>query len=78
VANDNAATDDSDPSDVNRQRTMPVGSFAANAFGLFDMFGNISEWVADCWHDDYTAAAPVDGSAWVEADCKGYVVRGGS
>ena len=61
-ANYNAATDGSGPSDVNRQKTMPVGSFPANPFGLHDMHGNVSEWVEDCWHNEYTAAAPVDGS----------------
>ena len=77
-ANYDASTDGSGPSDVNRQRTVPVGSFLPNAFGLYDMQGNVSEWVEDCWNDEYTAAAPTDGSAWVEGDCKGHVVRGGS
>jgi formylglycine-generating enzyme required for sulfatase activity len=77
-ANYDASTDGSGPSDANRQRTVPVGSFLPNAFGLYDMQGNVSEWVEDCWNDDYTAAAPTDGSAWVTGDCKGHVVRGGS
>jgi formylglycine-generating enzyme required for sulfatase activity len=77
-ANYDASTDGSGPSDVNRQRTVPVGGFQPNAFGLFDMQGNVSEWVEDCWNDDYTAAAPTDGSAWLAGDCKGHVVRGGS
>jgi formylglycine-generating enzyme required for sulfatase activity len=77
-ANYDASADGSGPSDVNRQRTVPVGSFLPNAFGLYDMQGNVSEWVEDCWNDEYTAAAPTDGSAWVEGDCKGHVVRGGS
>jgi formylglycine-generating enzyme required for sulfatase activity len=63
---------------VNRQATMPVGSFPANAFGLHDMHGNASEWVEDCWQDEYTARAPSDGSAWLDGTCNGRVVRGGS
>jgi formylglycine-generating enzyme required for sulfatase activity len=77
-ANFDGSTDGSGPSESNRQQTLPVGSFAANAFGLHDMHGNVSEWVEDCWHDDYTADAPTDGSAWLVGKCDGRVVRGGS
>ena len=77
-ANYNASTDGSGPSEENRQKTMPVGSFPPNAFGLHDMHGNVSEWVEDCFHNDYTEKAPVDGSAWVEGNCTGRVLRGGS
>jgi formylglycine-generating enzyme required for sulfatase activity len=77
-ANFDGSTDGSGPSETNRQQTLPVGSFAANAFGLHDMHGNVSEWVEDCWHDDYTTGAPTDGSAWLEGRCDGRVVRGGS
>jgi formylglycine-generating enzyme required for sulfatase activity len=55
----------------------PVMSFAPNAFGLYDMDGNVSEWMTDCWHDNYIRA-PVDGSAWVNPGCSIRVVRGGS
>lgn len=54
----------------------PVGSFAPNAFGLFDTIGNASEWVADCWHSDYQGA-PDDGRAWGE-NCASWVARGGA
>jgi formylglycine-generating enzyme required for sulfatase activity len=59
-------------------QTAPVGSFAPNAFGLFDMVGNIWQWVEDCVHENYEGA-PSDGSAWLEGgDCKNRIVRGGS
>jgi formylglycine-generating enzyme required for sulfatase activity len=77
-ANYDGSTDGAGPSDENRQSTVPVGSFAPNAFGLYDMQGNVSEWVEDCWHDDYTAKHPTDGAAWLEGNCNGRVVRGGS
>ncbi len=55
----------------------PVMSFAANPFGLYDINGNVSEWVADCWHVNYIRA-PDDGSAWLNPGCIAHVVRGGS
>jgi formylglycine-generating enzyme required for sulfatase activity len=77
-ANYDGSVDGAGPSDLNRQSTIPVGSFPANGFGLHDMLGNVSEWVEDCWHDEYTAKHPTDGSAWLEGNCNGRVVRGGS
>jgi formylglycine-generating enzyme required for sulfatase activity/predicted Ser/Thr protein kinase len=57
--------------------TAPVGSFQPNAFGLYDMLGNVFEWVQDCWHADYRGA-PSDGSAWLSGDCSQRDMRGGS
>jgi formylglycine-generating enzyme required for sulfatase activity len=59
--------------------TTPVGSLGvANAFGLFDMHGNVWEWCEDCWHANYEGA-PIDGSAWrCDADKGTRVLRGGS
>jgi sulfatase modifying factor 1 len=57
--------------------TSPSGSFPANAFGLFDMQGNVAQWIEDCYHPTYDGA-PSDGSAWRERTCDKFVVRGGS
>jgi formylglycine-generating enzyme required for sulfatase activity len=63
-----------------RQQTAPVGSFAPNKFGLYDMVGNIFEWTEDCFHQNYDGA-PTNGSAWLQAnggDCNNHPARGGS
>jgi formylglycine-generating enzyme required for sulfatase activity len=63
---------------VYREKTTKVGSFAPNAFGLYDMAGNVYQWVEDVWHDNYSGA-PEDGSAWTTGgDSAGQVLRGGS
>ena len=54
-----------------------VGSFLPNPAGLYDMQGNVSQWVADCIHDDYEGA-PADGSAGLGGACDERVLRGGS
>lgn len=55
----------------------PVASFMANPWGVYDMDGNVSEWVADCWHGSYRRA-PRDGAAWFNPGCRQRLVRGGS
>jgi formylglycine-generating enzyme required for sulfatase activity len=60
-----------------RQKTVEVGLFKPNGFGLYDMHGNVGEWVADCYKDSYSGA-PVDGSAVTSGDCPSRVHRGGS
>lgn len=60
-------------------RTAPVGSFAANAFGLHDMHGNVWEWCEDVWQADYgEPGRPDDGSPWTSGPQSRRVVRGGS
>ena len=64
--------------DDRQAKTSAVGGFRPNAFGLYDMLGNVWEWTADCWHDSYDGA-PTDGSAWLtRGDCGLRVLRGGS
>lgn len=55
--------------------TSPAGRFPANAFGVYDMHGNVYEWTADCYTENYVGA-PSDGSAWLTEDCKVQRLRG--
>ncbi len=62
---------------IDRRKSLPVASFAANGFGLFDMHGNVWEWVQDGYEDSYKSA-PTDGSAVKESSYLLRVLRGGS
>ena len=67
-----------EPTGEYRQQTTPVGQFPPNAFGLYDMHGNVWEWCADTWHGNYYGA-PRDGSVWIENGNNNYSpLRGGS
>lgn len=65
------------PKGEDRKKTLPVGSLAKNAFGLYDMHGNVWEWTQDCRNGSYSGA-PTDGAAWTSGDCARRVQRGGS
>ncbi len=76
----NRANCDGCGSEWDDESTAPVASFEPNEFGLYDVHGNVWEWVEDCWHATYDGA-PTDGSAWLnsdQTDCSKAVVRGGS
>jgi formylglycine-generating enzyme required for sulfatase activity len=61
-----------------RKSTVPVDSFGANPWGIYNVHGNVWEWCEDVWHENYISA-PVDGSAWLQGgEARLRVVRGGS
>jgi formylglycine-generating enzyme required for sulfatase activity len=68
---------DGSPKGQYRRATVPVDSFAANPWGLYNVHGNVSEWTEDCWTQDNTGN-PADGTARLSGDCTFRVIRGGS
>jgi formylglycine-generating enzyme required for sulfatase activity len=67
-----------DEGGADRRRTLPVDSFLPNPFGLYQVAGNLQEWLEDCTTENYNGA-PADGSAWTTGDCPtGHALRGGS
>jgi formylglycine-generating enzyme required for sulfatase activity len=74
---DDRASQDKNAKGASGQKTAPVDSFQPNPWGLYQVHGNIWEWVEDCVNDTYEGA-PVDGSPWLKGRCEQRVLRGGS
>ena len=69
--------DDEVPCSDGYAETAPAGSFEPNAYGLYDILGNVFEWTEDCWNESYSGA-PSSQDAWQSGDCSERVLRGGS
>ena len=65
------------PKGLDRGQATDVGSFPPNAFGLYDMHGQVCEWCSDRWHYDGYSGAPTDGSSWETGITNTRVQRGG-
>ena len=61
-----------------RRQTVPVNSFQPNPWGLYQVHGNVYEWMEDCANYTYDGTSPTDGSPWLKGDCKSHMLRGGS
>ena len=73
----NTITDELVNYNDNVGETTVIGKYPLNAFGLYDMHGNVWEWCEDDWHENYIGA-PTDGSAWISRGSDIKVIRGGS